>query len=208
MKRVPLIISPITLFLLLTILFAVSLQSCKSQPSFGAHHMQLIRTIVLPEVKGRIDHMDVNLKDQILYVAALGNNSLEVVNLNTGKIVYSIKGLLEPQGVGYIPQTREILVANAGNGDCYFYSAQNFEKTGSLHLKSDADDVRYDSNTKKLYVGYGEGGIAVIEAESHKQLADIKLQVHPESFQIDQKLNLLFVNLLDAKMVGAVALNS
>ncbi|HET7000101.1 MAG TPA: YncE family protein [Puia sp.] len=157
-------------------------------------------------VKGRIDHMDVNLKNQIVYVAALGNNSLEVVDIPGGKVIHSITGLNEPQGVGYVPQTNEILVANGGTGDCYFYNARSFEKTGTIHLNSDADDVRYDSASEKIYVGYGDGGIAVIDAVSHKQLEDIKLPAHPESFQIDKNLNLLFVNLPDAHMVGVVDL--
>ncbi|HZZ76742.1 MAG TPA: YncE family protein [Puia sp.] len=163
------------------------------------------KTIVL-SVKGRIDHMDVNLKNQIVYVSALGNNSLEVVDIAEGKVIRSITGLNEPQGVGYIPQTNEILVANGGTGDCYFYNARSFEKTGTIHLNSDADDVRYDSASGKIYVGYGDGGIAVIDAVSHKQLEDIKLPAHPESFQIDRTLNLLFVNVPDAHMVGVVDL--
>jgi hypothetical protein len=101
---------------------------------------------------------------------------------------------------------KELLVANGGNGDCYFYNVRTFEKTGSIHLHSDADDVRYDSNAKKLYVGYGEGGVAVIDAATHKQLSDIKMPAHPESFQIDHALSRLYVNLPDAKMVAEVDL--
>ncbi len=81
-----------------------------------------------------------------------------------------------------------------------------FEKTATIHLDSDADDVRYDSVSKRIYVGYGNGGIAVIDAETHKQLTDIKLPAHPESFQIDKSLNLIFVNLPDAHMIGVVDL--
>ena len=169
--------------------------------------LKIEKSIVL-SVKGRIDHMDVNLKNQIAYVSALGNNSLEVVDIPGGKVIHSITGLSEPQGVGYIPQTNEILVANGGTGDCYFYNARSFEKTGTIHLNSDADDVRYDSASGKIYVGYGEGGIAVIDAASHKQLEDIKLPAHPESFQIDRTLNVLFVNLPDAHMVGVVDLKT
>jgi len=193
---------------LIVALFCCSLSDCKSQASFGTRHLRLIKTILLPEVKGRIDHMDVNLKDQILYVAALGNNTLEVVDLHDGKILKSIKSLHEPQGVGYIPQTGEILVANGDNGDCYFYNSRSFEKKAALPLHSDADDVRYDSVAKKIYVGYGDGGVSVIDPETHKQIAVIKLPAHPESFQIDKKLDLLYVNLPNAKMVGVIELGS
>ena len=190
----------------ITIAICTCTVSCKSQATFGKDQLKLWKTITMNDVRGRIDHLDVNLKEQVVYVAAIGNNTLEVADLRLGKTVFSIKGLDEPQGVGYIPQHEEIFVANGGNGDCYFYNARNFEKTASIHLSSDADDVRYDSSERRIYVGYGAGGIAVIDADSHKQTGDIKLPVHPESFQIDKKLHLLFVNLPDAGMVGVVDL--
>jgi YVTN family beta-propeller protein len=179
---------------------------CSAQPSYGTGQLTLTKTIPLPGVKGRIDHLDVNLKEGIVYVAALGNNTLEVVDLATGRVVHSITGLDEPQGIGYIPQTREIFVANGGTGDCYFFNARSFEKVATIHLGSDADDVRYDSAGQKIYVGYGSGGIAVIDAATHHQMSDIKLPAHPESFQLDKGLNVLFVNLPDAHIVGVVDL--
>ncbi|MBD0376375.1 MAG: YncE family protein, partial [Flavisolibacter sp.] len=156
--------------------------------------------------KGRIDHMDVNLKARIIYMAALGNNTLEVIDIANGKLLHSISGLDEPQGVGYIPQHNEIIVANGGNGDCYFYSAATFEKVATVHLASDADDVRVDSAAKKIYVGYGKGGIAVIDADTHQQVGDVQLPAHPEGFQIDKALNQLYVNLPDAGIVGVIDL--
>jgi hypothetical protein len=192
--------------ILITLAISISFPSCNAQSTFGTDKLEQLKTIPMPEVKGRVDHMDINLKDQIVYVAAIGNNSVEVADLHEGKITHTIKGLDEPQGVGYISQYDEIFVTNGGNGDCYFYDAKTFKKVATIHLSADADDVRYDSADRKIYVGYGTGGIAVIDAGSHKQVGDIRLPAHPESFQIDKKLNLLFVNIPDAGMVGVVDL--
>ena len=123
---------------------------CKAQQPFGENYLQVNKIIPLPNVKGRIDHLDINLKEQIVYMAALGNNSVEIVDLKKGKVIHSITGLDEPQGVCYIPGKQEIFVANGGNGDCYFFNASTFEKTASIHLSSDADDVRYDSISAKF----------------------------------------------------------
>jgi DNA-binding beta-propeller fold protein YncE len=193
---------------ILFILFAffISISSCKSQAIFGEKYLQLEKTIVLPNVSGRIDHMDVNLKEKIVYVAALGNNSLEVVGLANGKMIHSIHGLQEPQGIGYVPQTNEIFVANGGSGDCYFYNASTFAKTATIHLSSDADDVRYDSASHTIYVGYGEGGIAVIDALTHAQKGAVELPAHPEGFQIDKKANIILVNIPDRNMIGIIDL--
>jgi hypothetical protein len=170
--------------------------------------LKLEKAITLPSVKGRIDHMDVNMKDRIVYVAALGNNSVEVADITKGIVLHSIKALDEPQGVAYISQQHEIFVANGGNGDCYFYNANSFEKIATIHLSSDADDVRYDSTSELIYVGYGEGGIAVIDARSHKQTGDIKLTGHPEGFQLDKKLNKIFINVPDVHQIAVADLSS
>ncbi|CAN5485984.1 hypothetical protein BH11BAC5_BH11BAC5_54970 [soil metagenome] len=180
--------------------------SCKAQPTFGTDYLKFEKVIVMPGLKGRIDHMDVNLKDKTIYIAALGNNTVEVVDIENGKLVHSIKGLDKPQGVGYIPQTNEIFIANGGNGDCYFYNAASFLQTAVVHLGSDADDVRYDSVSQKIYVGYGDGGIAMIDAATHQQTGDVKLPAHPEGFQLDKKANLLLANLPDKNMIAAIDL--
>lgn len=183
-----------------------SCMSCKSQSTFGEKYLQLQKTILLPNVRGRIDHMDANVKEKIVYMAALGNNTLEAVDLTNGKIIHSIHDLDEPQGVGYIPPTHEIFVANGGNGDCYFYNASTFEKTATIHLPSDADDVRYDSASDKIFVGYGEGGIAIIDANTHRQTADVKLPAHPEGFQVDGKAKTIWVNVPDKNMFAVIDL--
>jgi len=192
--------------LMIWLIFFNCLASCKGQPRYGDSLLKLDKTILLKDVKGRIDHMDINQEDQVIYVAALGNNTVEAVDLRNSKIIGSIKNLDEPQGVCYIPQHHEIFIANGGNGACYFYNARSLEKTATVSLESDADDVRYDETAKKIYVGYGAGGIAVIDADTHLQTGDVKLPGHPESFQVDANLQLLFVNIPDARMVAAIDL--
>src|SRR5215204_598643 len=191
--------------LFLTLLCELFL-SCKGQKTFGGDELNLRQSITLTGVQGRIDHLDINLSDEIVYIAALGNNSLEAVDLKKGKLLHSIKGLDEPQGVAYIPQTNEIMVANGGNGDCKFYNAATFESTATISLGSDADDVRYDSIDQMIYVGYGDGGIAIIDAVQHQKIADIKLPGHPEGFQLDKQLNKLFVNVPDANQIDVIDL--
>src|SRR6266542_2434948 len=191
-------------FILLFSFLYTSMLSCHGQKSFGNEHLISKQIIALPGVKGRIDHLDANLEDQTVYVAALGNNSLEAVDLKSGKLIHSITGLSEPQEVAYIPQTKEIMVANGGNGECKFYNAKTFENTATINLGSDADDVRYDSISQRIYVGYGDGGIAIIDAGKHQKIADVKLSAHPEGFQLDKQLNRIFVNVPNAKEIDVI----
>jgi hypothetical protein len=180
---------------------------CQAQQS-GKQYLTLEKEIPLADIKGRIDHIDINIKNRIAYIAALGNNTLEVVDLKNGKVTGSIKGLDEPQGVAYITKHQEILIANGGTGECDFYNAVTLKKTGSIKLTDDADDVRYDGEMDKIYIGYGSGGIAIIDAASHKQVSDIPLPAHPESFQIDAKAGKLWVNLPGSGMVGVADLKT
>ncbi len=187
-------------------LFSIFAQSCNGQTESGKQYLTLEQEIALPNVKGRIDHIDIDLKGQVAYVAALGNNTLEIVDLKSGKVTGTVTGLDEPQGVAYIPKHQEIFVANGGTGECYFYNARTLAKTGSIKFDDDADDVRYDADADKIYVGYGSGGIAIIDAASHKQVGNILLPAHPESFQLDAKTNKLWVNLPGSGMVGVADL--
>ncbi len=166
--------------------------------------LKLIATIQLPNVGGRIDHLAFDSKRQFIYVAALGNNTIEVVDVMNRKVIHTIKGLSEPQGIRFIPECNAIFVANGVNGSCDVFNADSYEQITTVKLDGDADNVRYDSATKKIYVGYGNGGIAIIDAITFKKLAEIKLSGHPESFQLENKN--VFVNVPDAHLLEIIDL--
>ncbi|MBS1532162.1 MAG: YncE family protein, partial [Bacteroidetes bacterium] len=69
----------------LLIILTVLLSGCGDGRSFGQSVLKLDKEIVLPNVKGRIDHLDIDVQDQVVFVAALGNNTVEVADLKTGK---------------------------------------------------------------------------------------------------------------------------
>jgi DNA-binding beta-propeller fold protein YncE len=156
--------------------------------------LTLSEKITLTDVNSRIDHIAYDAEDHLAFIAALGNNTIEIVNINTGKAIHTIKGLHEPQGIIYIPSLKRLVVANGGNGDCVFYDTQTYNQLSVVNLKDDADNVRFDSTTNRLYAGYGNGGVAVIDANSMKQIATISLDGHPESFQFSKKQNRIYIN--------------
>ncbi len=163
--------------------------------------------IPLPNVAGRIDHLAFNSKQQLLYVAALGNNTVEVIDLKSRKLIHSIKGLHEPQGIRYISENNTIFVANGDNGECDVFNADTYQQISSIKLTGDADNVRYDAGAGRIYVGYGNGGIAIIDSKTFKLLEEIKLPGHPESFQLDNSSNKIFVNIPDAQILATIDLN-
>jgi hypothetical protein len=59
--------------------------------------LRLVQTIALPGVTGRLDHMGVDLERKRLFVAAVANNTLEVVDLTGGKVIKSLTGFKDTQ---------------------------------------------------------------------------------------------------------------
>ena len=148
----------------------------------------------------------VDLGRKRLLVAALGNGTLEIVDLAGGHRVNQVARLREPQGVGYAQKADRVAVANAGDGSVHFFRGEDLAAAGSLALGSDADNVRIDSRTGNIIVGYGNGGLAVINLEKQAKIGDIKLAAHPESFQLDATTGRVFVNVPDAGHIAVVDL--
>jgi hypothetical protein len=168
----------------------------------------LEQTIALHSASGRIDHMAIDLARKRLLVAELGNNSVDAVDLVEGTVVHRITGLREPQGVGYAERADVILIANAGDGSVRLFSAGDFSPLGSVALGDDADNVRIDQRNGLAVVGYGNGGLAIIDPGLHRKVADIRLPAHPEGFQIDPRTGHTYVNLPDAHQIAVVDLEA
>lgn len=154
-----------------------------------------VQTIPLPGVEGRIDHMAVDVQGQRLLIAALGNHSVEVVGLKEGRRIASLDGLQEPQGVLFALEFHKLFVANRANGMVTVFEGDPFKRVGELDLHEDADNLRYDSATRQVYVGYADGALGVIDPESNKQTASIPLPGHPESFRLEKSGPRIFINI-------------
>ena len=166
--------------------------------------LQLKQTIPLPGVEGRIDHLDLDAANERLFVCALGNNTAEVLDLRKGERVHSISGLGSPQGLVYISELNRLFIANDKGGILKIYDAKSFRSVGELNLKDDADNVRHDEATKKIYVGFGSGGIAIVNAPDGKQIGSIKLSAHPEAFELEKKGKRIFVNVPNSRHVAVI----
>ena len=166
--------------------------------------LQLKQTIPLPGVEGRIDHLDLDAAGERLFVCALGNNTAEVLDLRKGERVHSISGLGAPQGLVYIPEMNRLFIANDKNGLCNIYDAKSWQLIGKVDFQDDADNVRYDGTTKQIYVGFGSGGIGIINAADGKRVGSIKLAAHPEAFELEKHGRRIFVNVPNAGHVAVI----
>src|SRR5262249_31070650 len=168
----------------LTTLVALFTQIISVAPahSSGSAPLELEAKIPLGNVAGRIDHMAIDLARRRLFVAELGNSSVSVVDITAQKGVRRITGFKEPQGLGYVPRLEALYVASAGDGSVRILEGPDLKEDGRIDLGEDADNVRIDQAEARVFVGYGSGGLAVIDPEARRKVGDIGLVGHPEGF--------------------------
>ena len=172
----------------------------------GRAPLLMVQEIPLPGVQGRIDHFTFDAKRKRIITAALGNNTVEVIDTFAGRDIQSIAGARAPQGLVYVNEIDKLFVANGADGKLRVYDGDTFKLLSTVDIGEDADNVRYDPAEKHIYVAYGgdqEGGIATIDADSGKRLEDAaKLDAHPESFQLASTKPVIYANIAtQAKVV-------
>src|SRR5438552_11501285 len=166
--------------------------------------LKLKQTIPLPGVEGRIDHFALDASGERLFVCALGNNTVEILDLRKGERIRSITGLGAPQGIVYIPELDRLFVANDKAGIFKIYDGKSFQQISELNFEDDADNVRYEDTMRRIYVGFGSGGIAVVNAPDGKQIGSIKLSAHPEAFELEKNGKRIFVNVPNSRHVAVI----
>ena len=173
--------------------------------------LSLKTRIALPNVNGRIDHFGVDVKGERLFVSALGNHTLEVLNLRSGERTRTLSDLAEPQGIFYDSSANRLFVACALDGATKIFEGATFQLLETVPFSSDADNIRYDVHSRRVVVGYGgekalrgrpegDGALAFLDSTG-KKTAEIPLDAHPESFQLEKAGSRVFVNVPDRKEI-------
>jgi DNA-binding beta-propeller fold protein YncE len=166
-----------------------------------------VQEIPLPGVQGRLDHFTIDAKRKRVIFSGLGNNTVQVVDVFAGRMIHQIDGLAEPQGTLYLAEWDKLFVANSSNGQVSVYDGSKIALIDTIDFGegSDPDNLRYDPVAKKIYLGYGDGAIAVIDPVTNKRLpTEYKFEGHPEGFQLETKGPRIFVNVADNKNIQVI----
>jgi hypothetical protein len=161
--------------------------------------------IDLPDVNGRIDHFSADVKGQRLFMAALGNHTVEVLDVQAGRRINTLPNLAEPQGLYYDPSASRLFVACAGDGAIKIFEGGTFRLLDTVKFSADADNIRFDGHGKRVIVGYGDGALAFLDFNGRKT-AEIALDAHPESFQPEKSGVRAFVNVPDKREIQVLDL--
>src|SRR2546421_1019627 len=118
---------------LVVIICAIGYAQTGSSQESAKQPLRLVQTISIPNLKGRLDHMDIDVKGKRLFVAGLENGTLEVVDLQDGKWMRSIPGFKKPQGILYIPELNKLFVASGDDGMLRVFRGDSLELLDSIH---------------------------------------------------------------------------
>jgi DNA-binding beta-propeller fold protein YncE len=193
-------------FVMLCSIFAAAQETL---PADESAPLVLVRIIPIPGVEGRFDHMAVDNQNGRVFAAVYGNDSVEVLDAQRGKRIHSIQeGFIKPQMVAYLPESNRIVVSSEGDGTCKILDADTYKLIDTVKFSDDADQLRYDPATKRVYVAYGDGNesaIGVFDATTNKRLeGEFKVTAHPESFQLEEKGPKIFVNLASISQIAVI----
>jgi len=182
----------------------IALGACQRTEAQGNSLLREIGTIPLPGVKGRIDHLAFDATRGRLFVAALANNTVEVIDAARLVHLRSLAGFQKPQGVALVPELGAIAVSNGDTGTVQLLDAEALVPRWSTDVGADADNVRYDSAAKRLYVA-ADGGLYAVEPQTGQVLGKIAIDGHPESFQLDATGRRAFTNLPGSSPSAVIA---
>jgi len=190
----------------LIVIAAAGQQVTKSPAVAREKPLVFTEAIPLENAKGRFDHFAMG--GGRLFVAALGSNAVEAINIGGRILDHTITGVPDPQGIAFSPETNKLFVAS-GRGKVYIYDGKSYEQIATVDFPAGADNLRYDASTKRVYVGCGDdektGAIAMIDALTNQRLAeDYKLGGEPESFQLEQSGPNIYVNVPDLKKIVVI----
>jgi DNA-binding beta-propeller fold protein YncE len=165
--------------------------------------LRLEHKVDMPDVAGRIDHLSIDIATGRLFLAALGNDTVEVVDVKAARRLHTIRDVAEPQGLLFVPATNRLFVASGKDGSVRVFDATTLQALHSVSLGSDADNLRLDAASGRIWAGYGDGALAALDAGGSK-VANIPLGGHPESFQLERDGPRIFVNVPDARTIAVV----
>lgn len=190
---------------IITGLFSLTAKAQQSTP------LTLSRTISLNAVRGKFDHLAIDITGNRLFISATGNHFVEVINLKTDKVDQSIGGLGKPHGLAWVEATGSLYVADGALGELRVYRGNPLALTGTIKLSDDADDMVYDDADGLLFVGHGGSDaanparIAVVNTARFNVAAELPVATHPEALDFDPNSRHVFANIAESDEVAVIS---
>lgn len=187
------------------------LGAATSHAAQGSGPLRAVQTIALPNVTGRIDHFSADVADRRLFISALGNHTVEVVDVARGKWTRSLPGVQKPQGECYVAAFGKLFTADGAAGNVRVYGGSDLRLLTTIPLDLGPAAEAYDSATRRLYVGYGGedagkpyGEVGIINVVSDKHIGDIRTSAHPGAVLVGRPGRAIYVTVPKAQEISQI----
>jgi DNA-binding beta-propeller fold protein YncE len=160
-----------------------------------------VRTIALKGPVGGLDHLAIDAKRGRLFVANTSNDSLDVVDLKAGKLLKQVSGQGRIRGVDYSPDVDQIFAGCSTGGVCNIIDGDGYEPIKSVALGDDADNVRYNPRTKRIYVVHADTELSVIDARDYSLRSPIALTKDLGGFKLEKERPRMYLNAKQGQVV-------
>lgn len=165
--------------------------------------LKLAQRLKLPaDVTGRFDHFGVDLQGNRLFLAAESIHEVLVLNLKTGALIHTIRGIEIPHAIAYRQTGNMIYVTDGGAGDLKIFEGKTYKLIKSIKLQVDADSMAYDQTMRYLYIVNGgedahqaESLVSVIDTNTNMKVGEVTISSpHVEAMAVDTASSRLYVN--------------
>ena len=168
-----------------------------------AQPLQMVQSIKLQGFQGGMDYLSVDVKGNRLFVTGKGQHTLEIIDLKAGADIQSLKGVISPHGICFIPELNKLIVANGKANTVRFFDGTAISGIGSLSFEGSADNLRYEAATKRVYVAYGPN-LGLIDPVAQKRIGDIKLEGGCEAFELEKSGKRIFANISELNYIAVL----
>jgi DNA-binding beta-propeller fold protein YncE len=154
---------------------------------------------------GKLDHVCVDAKNARLFLANTGNNTLDVMDLKTNKLLKQVAGQNKIHGIAYVAELDRLFVGN-GEGVCNVLDGKDFTLLKAHKVKG-ADNVCYDPRTHHVFAA-GDEMVAVIDAKTLELVASVKIPGSPHGVEVASKHPRFYINTGPPSQVVVIDTNS
>jgi DNA-binding beta-propeller fold protein YncE len=169
--------------------------------------LERVATIALNGPVGGLDHLALDAPRKRLFVANTVNGTLDIVDVNSGKLYKQIPGQARIRGVDYSPDLDRIFVGNGTGGVCNVFDGGDYRLLKNLPLGEDADNVRYNPNSRRVYVVHADHELSVIDADSYVEMRPIAVSKSLGALKVESSRPRIYVNAKAAGLVVAIDAN-
>ena len=180
----------------------------------SAAPVRLVQTIQMVNVPWGpyTDHLAVDVAGHRLFATPQAHHSVQVFDLDTGKLIHELTGMGNPHSILYRSDLDRIYVTDGGAGLLRIFNGRDYQPMKPVKLLLDADSIGYDPATKYIYVTNGGENaklpyalISVIDTTSGGHVGDIKIQAKSlEAMALESGGPRIYIDITDKNEIGVV----